>query len=574
VILRRLSRAVALATVPLASLGAQQPSRAPSGRPTVPCAGQSITDIAVYADAPTVANLQRYPRLAAVARALHRTTRTEVIRRFLLLERGDTCSEIRRAESERILRAQPFIADAELFIVANEVGGVDIEVRTSDEAALVLGGAVRARAPHVTSFLFGNANVNGEGVYASGWWNSGEGFRDGVGGRLIDYQFTGRPWVMAVQGEQASLGASWLAQGAHPFLTDLQRVAWRVRTGSSNGYAPLLQPNGTEAGVGLQRSFFDVGGIVRAGLPGRLSLFGASLTGVDENPGSRLVAADSGTLRDMGPVPYVYTPRRTVRVNALMGARRITFARIEGLDALTAFQDVPVGFQLGTLVGRSLPLAGQTQDLFVAGDLYTGFSRGLSTLRLQAQGEGHREIGRNMWDGVLTSARLTHSLRLTRRARNQVSLEWSSGQKVRTPFQLLLGVPEAGVRGYERSSYAGGERLVLRTEQRYAHGNVLGVADAGVAVFADMGQQWRGDVPYGVTTPVKASLGVSLLAAVPPRSSRLWRADLAFPVTGGANARWTLGFTNADRTQFVFRSPRDVTQAREITAPSSIFAWP
>jgi hypothetical protein len=573
---RRLSWAVALAMLPLASsvVYGQLPSRAPSGRPMVACAGQLITDIAIYADAPTVANLERYPRLAAVARALHRTTRTEVIRRFLLLERGDTCLELRRAESERILRAQPFIAEAELFVVANEIGGVDIEVRTSDEAALVLGGSVRARAPHVTSVLFGNANLDGEGVYASGWWNSGEGFRDGVGGRLIDYQFVGRPWVMAVQGEQASLGASWLAESAHPFLTDLQRVAWRVRAGSSNGYAPLRQPSGTEVGVGLQRSFFDVGGIVRVGPPGRLSLFGASLTGVDELPGDRLIVADSGALRDVGPVPYAYTPRRTVRANVLLGARRITFARIEGLDALTAFQDVPVGFQLGTLVGRSLPMGSQAQDIFVAGDLYAGFSRGLSTLRLQVQGEGHREIGSGVWDGLLTNARLTHSLRFTPRNRNQVSLEWSSGQKVRTPFQLLLGVPEAGVRGYERSAYAGGERLVLRTEQRYAYGGLLGLADAGVAVFADVGRQWKGDVPFGVTTPVKASLGVSLLAAIPPRSARVWRADLALPVTGGANARWTLGFTNADRTAFVFRNPRDVSQGREVTAPSSIFAWP
>jgi hypothetical protein len=257
-----------------------------------------------------------------------------------------------------------------------------------------------------------------------------------------------------------------------------------------------------------------------------------------------------------------------------MGARRITFARIEGLDALTAFQDVPVGFQIGTLIGRSLPISDQTQDLFVAGDLYAGFSRGLSTLRFQLQGEGHREVGTGMWDGVLANARLTHSLRFARRLRNQVSLEWSAGQKVRTPFQLRLGVPEAGVRGYEQSSSAGGERLVLRTEQRYARGNFLGVADAGVAAFADVGRQWRGDVPYGVTTPVRASLGVSLLAAIPPRSARLWRADLAFPITGGANARWTLGFTNADRTAFVFRNPRDVVQGREITAPSSIFAWP
>jgi hypothetical protein len=81
-------------------------------------------------------------------------------------------------------------------------------------------------------------------------------------------------------------------------------------------------------------------------------------------------------------------------------------------------------------------------------------------------------------------------------------------------------------------------------------------------------------VPFGVTTPVKSSLGISLLAAVPPRSARLWRADLAFPLNRGARSAMTLRFTNADRTAFVFRDARDVAVGREATVPSSIFAWP
>jgi hypothetical protein len=566
---------VALAALPVLRLGAQQVSHAPSGRVIVPCDGQIINDIVIYADAPTIRNLQRYPRVAAIARAFHKTTSVDVIRRFLLLSPGDRCSEIRRTESERILRAQPFIADADLLIVDNESGGVDIEVRTIDEAALVLGGSVRAATPHVTSFLFGNANVAGQGVYASANWRDGDGFRDGVGGRLMDHQFIGRPWVVGVEGERASLGASWRFEGAYPFLTDLQRTAWRVRAGSLNGYTELRLPDAGRTGVGLQRGFFDVGGMVRVGLPGRLKLFGLSLTGIDEHAGDRLVHADSGVVLDLGAVPRPYLPRRTVRANALIGVRNISFVRLEGLDALTASQDVPIGFQIGTQLGRSIPLRGMyDEDLFLAGDLYAGATSQMSTVRLQLQAEGRRAIGTGMWDDVLTTGRLTHSWRMTRRQRNQLSLEWSAGHKQRMPFQLLLGVPEGGVRGYEESPYAGGQRLVLRTEQRYARGNFLGTADAGFALFADAGRQWAGDVPFGVTTPVKASVGFSLMATIPPRSARLWRADFAFPVTSGANARWTLSFTNADRTAFVFRSPRDVVEGREVTTPSSIFAWP
>ena len=574
---RRLVWALVLATGPLTPAAGQGiPSPAPSGRPIVACTGQPINDIVIYADAPTVASLSRFPRIAAVARALHATTRTELIRRFLLLDRGDPCNELRRAESERILRAQPFIAEADAFVVQNEGGGVDLEVRTSDEAAIVLGGSVRAAAPHVTSLLVGNANVGGEGVYISGSWRDGAGFRDGLGGRLIDHQFMGRPWTFALEGERASLGGTWRVEGAHPFLTDLQRVAWRVGVGRSNGYVELLQSDGVRPNVAVQRGFFDVGGILRVGNPGRLNLFGFSVTGLEERAGNRLTLPDSGVVADIGPVPSPYTPHHIVRANALLGVRDIVFERIEGLDALTAAQDVPIGFQVGTLVGRSLPLPREREDedVFLAGALYVGASSGISMSRLQLQAEGRRPIASRAWDGVIATGRLTHYLRFTPRHRNMVALEFSGAYRQRTPFQLLLGVPEGGVRGYEQSYFAGGQRLVGRAEERYVLGSPFGAGELGVASFVDVGRQWAGDVPFGTTTPVKASLGVSLLAAIPPKSARLWRADLAFPLSSGANARWTLSFTNADRTAFVFRNARDVAGGREITVPSSIFAWP
>ena len=561
---------------PLGAAGAQlATARAPSGRPVVVCAGQQVDDIIVYSEAPTVAGLKRVPVLAAAARAVHQTTRPEVIRRFLLLERGQPCSELRRSESERILRAQPFIADADVFVVANGATGVDIEVRTSDETSIVLGGSARARAPHVTSLLLGNANVAGQAVYASGWWKDGDGFRDGFGMRLQDHQFLGRAWTMGVEAERASLGASWRLDGARPFLTDLQRVAWRVRLGSATGYSPLLEPNADRPGVFLRRASFDLGAVLRVGPPGRLNLFGLSLTGLSEQTGDRLVLADSGLLYDVGPVPNDYPSHRVVRVNALLGRRDIAFVRMEGLDALTASQDLPIGFQLGMQVGRSIPLPGAREDdIFAASDFYVGATNGISTVRLQLQGEARRGSVLQKWDGVLASGRLTHYLRVDDRQQNQTTLEFSAGYRQRTPFQLLLGVPEGGVRGYERSTYAGGLRVVGRTEERFTIPGVFGAADAGVAMFADVGKLGAGDVPFGVTSPLAASLGVSLMAAVPQRSARLWRADLAFPMNGDARGRLTLRFTNGDRTAFVFRAPRDVESARETTVPSSIFAWP
>jgi hypothetical protein len=538
--------------------------------------GQQIEQVTIYTEAPSVASLRRVPIIARVARTMHETTQPDVVERFLLFKAGDRCEELRRAESERILRAQPFIADADVFIVSNDDGTVDAEVRTIDETAVVFGGSVRARSPNISGILFGNANLAGQGVYVSGAWRAGDGFRDAYVARLIDNQFLGRALVAGAEGERNSIGGSWRLNAGRPFFTDLQRVAWRGRTGESYGLMELRREDGTRPKVAMRRRFYEVGVIGRVGVPGRLGLFGISITGDDEEPGNRLVAADSGRIRDIGPLPRAYLPHHIARVNLLLGVRDIRFVRRRALDAITASQDVPLGVQIGLQAGRSSPIVGaKEEDIFLAGDLYAGRSRSeRATTRVQLRTEGRRASGEAAWDGVLSTGRLSHQMKVNTANLDELVLEWAGGYQQRMPFQLLLGVPEGGVRGYEKSSFAGGQRLVARVEHRYSYGAVRNLGDLAVGAFVDAGRLWAGDVPFGVTTPVKASLGLSLFASVPPRSARVWRADLAFPVSRGARASWTLRFTNQDRTAFTFRDARDVAVGREPSVPSSIFAWP
>src|SRR5262249_5341653 len=146
------------------------------------------------------------PGLAEFVRSVHVTTRPEVIRRFLLLEEGKPCDERRRAESERILRAQPFLADAAIAAYENDRGGLAVEVRTSDAASPVLGASVRASLPFVTALRVGNSNLGGNGIYLAGDWRHDPLFREGYGVNFADYQFAGEPYVFSVLARQNPLG--------------------------------------------------------------------------------------------------------------------------------------------------------------------------------------------------------------------------------------------------------------------------------------------------------------------------------------------------------------------------------
>ncbi len=548
---------------------------APSGRETTQCTGQRVDSIRIYPDAPTVASLQRVPAVATLARQIHVTTRTEVIRRYLLLEPGDACSEIRRAESERILRAQPFIAESDIYVLPNDIGGVDLEVRTTDETAIVFGAAVRARSPIFSSILAGNANIGGQGIFGAMSWRYGEGFRSAVSARATDNQFLGEAMVATLEAERAERGGAWRAEFMRPYYTDLQRIAWHAQAGMSKTWVELRRPDGLRPSFMLTRNYFDAGAIARIGPPGRFTLLGASVTSDDEASGTRLTTGDTGVVKDVGPVPRIYVPHRVARVNLLAGVRDISFVRRIGLDALTAVEDVPVGIQIGGLIGRTVRAIGSRDaDTFASADLYAGAMSGIGIIRMQVRGEARRLLGNNEWDGVLMSSRLTHTLQFSATHENLIRVDFSGTYRQRTPYQLLFGIQEGGVRGFENSALSGAQRLVVRGEERFVLGRPFNLADAGIAFFADAGRQWAGDVPFGSTTPIKGAIGIGVLAAVPPHSGRMWRADIALPLGSGAGGRWTVTFSNFDRSNFQYREPNDVSGAREPTVPRSIFQWP
>jgi hypothetical protein len=544
----------------------------------VPCAGQRIGDIVIHTSAPTVALLRKIPVLAQMATAIHTTTQPNVIRRFLLLAEGDACDELRRAESERILRAQPFIAEATVRVVAGANGGVDLDVVTTDEIALVLSAAAHAGNPPLRLFRLGDANLNGEGIYLAGDWRDGDAYRDGFGAKFVDNQLLGRPYAFRAEGNRNSLGDDWQADATHPFYTDIQRLAWLARAGGSDGYVQFLNDINSSHALRLTRRYFDVGGVVRIGPPGRLSLFGASISGDDERPATEpVLVTNKGFAPDTNPILRDrYAAHRIARINWLWGVRDIGFARVRGFDALMATQDLPVGFQLGTLFGRSLSVLGsRDDDMFMAGDVYIGAAGRNNGVRIQLEGEGRRNNSDQRWDGLLASGHVLQYFKVAPSNTTTASVEFSGGWHQRIPFNLTLSDPEGGVRGFASSNTPGGQRFVARLENRQFVGRPFGLGDMGVGAFVDAGRLWAADIPYGVTTPVRTSFGLSLLAAIPSNSARLWRLDVAIaknPEPGGHHFEVRLGNTN--KTSFFMAEPSDIAATRERTVPSSVFRWP
>jgi hypothetical protein len=559
----------------LAPVGAARAQRA-GGAPGRPCDGDTITAIEIHSSPPAFKSPADRWRAAADIVGLHHTvTKARVVTAYLQLAVGQRCTERNRRESERLLRLQPYLAAASVRTVPDGPGRVRVIVQTVDEVPIIVGARMHGLVP--ARLTVGSENVSGQALTLAVSAERGAGYRFGAGLRLAQYGAFGHPYTIAASAQRYPLGGEWSLVFAHPFLTDLERNAFHVGAQASRAYYPVVRPEGEDLALSVRRSTYDVGAVTRVGEGRVVGVVGAALIGEDVRtaPGP-VIVSDSGLVNV--PADSALGGRfpafRVTRLMAIGGLRAIRFETVTGFDALSAAQDVGTGVQFGAMAGPSMFSSTLKSDIFMSGDVYAGFGSSRSFLMLHYIAEGRADRASHRWDGFVGNGRLAWYARPVEAHTQIVSLETSAIQHLAFPFQLTFRDHDGGLPGYPNATFAGGRRAVLRVEERRLLPSMSGQADLAIGVFADAGKLWAGDVPYGVTTSVRTSIGLSLLSAFPSGGKRTYRLDIAVPLNrppGGA--RWELRFSSADRTAMLWQEPADIARARSGAAPSNLLSW-
>ena len=566
----------------------------------VTCEGRRITNIAVRPQPPFVgeSNDPRVGRLLRGVSRLHTTTRPAIIRRFLAFKAGDICVERRRAESERLLRAQPFLQSARITAYADGPDEVRLDVFTVDALSGQLGVGFQNQHPLVDQLRLGSSNFLGRAVDLSAGWAHTRGYRDRFEGSVADFQTLGRPWVLTVDADRDHVGGDVQAALSHPYFTDLQTIGWRVAGGSDHDYIQFREVNVQYyPTLDLERAFANAGGLIRLGTPAatlsdddgtrhnRLALVGLALShesnGIGGGPvlltSSGLAADTTAATAQAFRGRYAY--QNVDRVNALFGIRSVGYVTVRGFDALLGEQDVPRGAQVAAVVGRGLSWFNAARpDLFLSGRLDAAAGGSRSLVRGGVDAEVRRDDATASWNGLIVSGRLSWYFKPSLSQTMTVSTDGAFGDRATVPFQLALGDPTGGVRGFIGSSVAGAARIVERVEYRTLFRPPLRLlrAAAGWAVagFVDGGRVWAGDVPFGTTSPFVAGAGVGLLVTVPAASRQVWRVDIAAPLVRQPRAGWGFRLSSSNSTRVWWTEPADVARSREQTVTPSLFSYP
>ncbi|HYC50324.1 MAG TPA: hypothetical protein VEB19_04355, partial [Gemmatimonadaceae bacterium] len=363
------------------------------------------------------------------------------------------------------------------------------------------------------------------------------------------------------------------------FYTDLQRIAWHSGYSILKDYVRLRRPDRSELLQPVDRAMWNVGGVIRIGPPRRLVLVGGMLLGerivprhefsfIDSTSGRVLPTADTAGVRR-------YRTYDATHAAGVLGVRALTYTRMKGLDALAAEQDVATGTQIGGMFGIQPWFRNPLREALTAIDAYVGGRSRRNFAAARVELESRIDLERRDWEHLMASGRAAWYFVPRERWVSELSIEGAAGWRTIVPNQIELGDRHGGLRGYAGSREPGGQRLLARLEQRLDLARYQEERAAiGAAGFVDAGRVWSGDVPFGVTTPIRTSLGVAVLAAVPARSQRTLRAEIAFPLARLEHVGPELRFTVREPTRGFWFDPPRIRWGRLAAVPEQIFTWP
>jgi hypothetical protein len=472
--------------------------------------------------------------LYRVADRIHIRTHEKVISREILFAVGDRYDPALAAETERNLRALPFLRAADVEPVVNKDGTVDVFVRTYDSWSLeVVAGFKRAGGSSEVKAGLTDHNIAGSGKLLSAVY-------DRVGtsdSKQFGYQ---DPQSLNTKHLQTALSAvespgtqNYALSVLRPFYASI--VPWAAGGSASYTKGAFGTFNGQVSAGSVSKSVTEAGlnygvAVTTSTARTRRVTLGFLAHGADFRPIPAAVT---------GPIP----DRERMGFFQLSGDwEELDFLTVRRIQKFTHDED----YNLGVVVLPSLAWApfvrawGSTQSQFVpAVTVAKGFTWADQLMFVNAGYSAKYVNGAD--SNRIASAGATYYVRGLRYQTFAFHSALDLGWKLDPGAPLILGEAN-GLRGYGLNAFSGSRRFLFNVEDRiFVWDELWRLVDVGSVLFYDSGYSWPAPntVRFG---DLKDSVGVGLRLA-PSRSAdnSPVRIDLAYALSSNqTRSRWSL----------------------------------
>lgn len=463
------------------------------------------------------------------ANRLHRRTRDQVIHQQLLFQPGAPFSGRLLEESERLLRANRYLYEAEICPFRVRGNLVDLLITTRDVWTLIPSiGYKRAGGASSTRFEVEDYNFLGTGSEIVVKYQTTVD-RDISLYRYRDPSLRGSRTKLEVAFEDNSDGGLLSLDLRRPFYSLDSRWTSGFTAYAEERVDSLYQRGETVNQLGHEidfaEAFFGRSSGLRQGWVRRWT------TGFSFQRHQFSQPEDSAFAT---PPP----PGRTLAYPWIgFEALQDKFVEATQLEKIGRTEDLNTGTSFRGRLGWSSSSFGANEDTAVFSlDARRGWTPRDSVLILTGTGAG----GRVGSDG-LENFRLQGSARLFWRNLGRhlffVRLGLDASRKLDPERQLLLG-GDNGLRGYPLRFQDGDRRFLLTLEQRFfSQRHFFKLLRVGGAVFLDLGRAWfHGDEARSNNSPVLKDLGLGLrFSSSRSGTANVIHLDVAFPLDGNSS---------------------------------------
>jgi len=456
----------------------------------------------------------------------HVTTRPSVIRQQLLFDSGDPFSMRELQESERILRSNRFIQDANIEPVLGQDGVVDINVRTSDVWTLV---------PKISLSRSGGETNSGIGVKEMNLLGTGVDvealYKSNVDRDSTIFKFSDR-----------NLGSSWYRLDAiyannsdgYNYQVDFGKPFYALDTTSAFGVSFLTSRQ--------VDSLYDRGQVLaQYGNQARsLAVFKGWSEGLKKGWTRRYT---TGLVFDEHRFAALDSPAPTLAI--LPHDRKLVYplAGIEFMqdkyekaanhDQINRTEDRYLGTRLSARVGAARTTFGSDRNAWILNAAaQTGFGSSEKRSLILASNVTTRVEDDGPQDLLLDVSAKYYS----RHAEGRLfyaSLSGSYGHNLDIDNPMMLG-GDNGLRGYPLRYQTGDKRALLTLEQRFfTDWYPLRLFRVGGAIFFDAGRTWGRSPVSNRDNELLKDVGFGLrIGNTRSGQGRMTHIDLSFPLDG------------------------------------------
>ncbi len=479
--------------------------------------------------------------LYRAANNIHIRTREAIIAHELLFAVGERYDPALIAETERNLRALPFIRRAEAAASVNKAGTVDVVVRTYDSWTLeVVAGFKRAGGSTSLKAGVTEHNLMGEGKLVSAVY-SRDGSAESKSFGYQNSQFLHTKHLLYAMSAVQSPGSRNYALSLNrPFYASIVRrsmggaVSYTKNSADTfNGPTPI--PTGRSAAGSVSKSAGEAGinyGIAVAASTERTRrvTFGLLTRHADYS----VIAGEAP-----GPVPR----REQMSFLQLGGEfQELDFLTVRRIARFTHDEDYNMGLAVLPKVEWApfLRALGSTQSQFAPSVTVTKGYTWSDQLLLLSSGYASRCV--NGHDGNrIASVGATYYMRGLKYQTLAFHSALDLGWRLDPSAPLTLG-EDSGLRGYGLAAFSGDRRFLFNVEDRvFVWDELFRLIDVGAVAFYDSGYAWPTSRSVDMAD-LKNSVGLGLRLAPSRSSSNVpVRIDLAYALGDNqTRSRWSL----------------------------------